>query len=99
MSEACCSGSQCGEHGKLVTVVGVFGVILVWFGINQVASGQYVALNIALLFVRPTQTQPPNTKPSALALLWQFGPARLPVPFSSCAVFAVVLHAGVQARR
>ena len=45
---------ECGNNGHLVTLVGVFAVLVVWFGINEFASGAYEAFNVALLFLQIT---------------------------------------------
>jgi hypothetical protein len=45
---------ECGENGGIVSIVGIILVILVWLAINKVASGNYDAMDIALLFVQIT---------------------------------------------
>ena len=45
---------RCGPLGELKTVAGITAVVLVWFGINSIASGNYDAADIALLYVQVT---------------------------------------------
>ena len=45
---------ECGDNGHFVGVVGIVCVVLVWLTINKVASGNYDAMDIALLFVQIT---------------------------------------------
>lgn len=50
---------QCGAWGRVTTSVAIVGVVLVWYGINRVASGNYDALDVALLYVQVTGQRPP----------------------------------------
>ena len=45
---------ECGENGGIVSIVSIILVILVWLVINKVASGNYDAMDLALLFVQIT---------------------------------------------
>lgn len=49
---------ECGEWGRVTTTVAIIGVVFVWYGINRVASGNYDALDVALLYVQVTGAPP-----------------------------------------
>lgn len=45
---------ECGRNGWIWTILGMLGVFGIWFGINGLASSEYIALSVALLFVQIT---------------------------------------------
>lgn len=45
---------RCGANGKLITVAGFIAVLVVWFGLNAIAAGEFPALNVALMFIQTT---------------------------------------------